>query len=128
MEQLQKPTETVEMIDSERGIKRNITTITTPNRNTGNYKKKTNANTLLSVTITKIVFCMKLLENAQFKSPARKEMRFLKEETSYEQQLAKEMEDWKSLIRADKTQMEEGFIMRYFFEPNFLYKFSHFLY
>lgn len=41
MEQLQKPTETVEMMDSERGIKRNITTITTPNRNTGKYKQQT---------------------------------------------------------------------------------------
>lgn len=78
----------------------------------------------MRVAITKIVFfCMKLLENVQFKSPARKEMRFLKEETSYEQQLAKEMEDWKSLIRADKTQMEKAFVMRYLFESIVLYKF-----
>lgn len=62
---------------------------------------------------------MNFLENLHSKSPARKEMRFIKEETSYEQQLAQEMENWKSLIRADKTQMEQAFVMRYSFESIF---------
>lgn len=53
MEQLQKPADTVEMVDSERGLKRNITAIRTPNRNTGKYKKQTN--TLVSVAITKVI-------------------------------------------------------------------------
>lgn len=111
MEQLQKPADTVEMVDSERGIKRNITEISTSNQKTGKYKQQTN--TSLSAAITKInVFF--LLENLQFKSPARKEMRILKEETTYEQQLAQEMENWKSLIRTDKTQMEQAFCMRYY--------------
>lgn len=118
MEQLQKPRENIEMLDSERGLKRNITAIRTPNRNTGKYKQQTN--TLLSVTVTKIIFFMNyFLENLQFKSPARKEMRILREESSYEQQLTQEMENWKSLIRADNTQMEQAFVMRYLIESIF---------
>lgn len=40
MEQLQKAAKTTETTDTERGLKRNITAITTPNRTTGKYKRK----------------------------------------------------------------------------------------